>query len=106
MSLCTIQEGRCQDLLRGESLVVIEFGAVWCAPCKQLLPILEQLSEEFGSKATFAKVDVDQAPDLAVSYGIMGMPTVIVFKNAEPVEKLVGLRPKEAYKAVIGRYLD
>ncbi len=87
-------------------VTVAEFGAPWCPPCKTLLPILEELSDEYGEAVTILKIDVDESPSVAAEYGIMSMPTVIAFKDAQPVEKLVGLRPKEVYKNIISRYLS
>lgn len=103
MSLQTVNETQYREVMKAKGVVVAEFGAAWCAPCKNLLPILDQLAVEYGSSVGIVKVDVDHSPELAGAYGIMSMPTVIIFKDGQPVEKLVGLRPKDAYKAVIDR---
>lgn len=106
MSMQTVNEKQYEDLMSKQGVAVIEFGAVWCPPCKALLPILDDLGNEYGSSVHFAKVDVDQSPELASQHVIMGMPTVIVFKDGQPADKLVGLRPKEAYKHLIDRSLE
>ncbi|WP_229750702.1 thioredoxin family protein [Paenibacillus nasutitermitis] len=89
-----------------KGVVAIEFGAVWCPPCKRLLPILDELAEDYGSSASIVQVDCEESPELASSFGIMGMPTVIVFRDGQPVDKLVGLRPGAAYKSIIDRLLE
>ncbi len=70
--------------------VVCDFFATWCGPCKMLAPVLAEVSEKFENRAAFVKVDVDTAPALAARYGIMSIPTVIVFKNGEEVDKTLG----------------
>lgn len=99
----TINELQYEDMMKSGGTAVIEFGAAWCPPCRALLPILDELAEEYGKSVKIASVDVDNSPALASVFGVMSMPTVILFKNGEPVDKLVGLRSKAAYKAVIDR---
>ncbi|THF84718.1 thioredoxin family protein [Cohnella fermenti] len=84
-------------------VAVVEFGAVWCPPCRVLLPLLDELSDEYGGAVKFAKVDCDESPDLASSFGVMSMPTVVFFRDGVPENKLVGLRPKQAYREIIDR---
>src|SRR5438046_2546014 len=85
-------------------VTLVDFTSTYCAPCKTLLPILAELDQEFAaSHLTILKIDVDDSPHIASQLGIMGVPTVIVFKDGMPVEKLVGLRPKAAYRSVISR---
>jgi thioredoxin 1 len=89
-----------------QGVTLVDFGAPWCPPCKALLPILDQLDEELGTEEiTILKVNADESPISAGVYGVMSMPTVILFKDGEPVDKLVGLRPKEAYMNVIRRHM-
>ena len=106
MSVLEMEKTEVQELLRKKGVTVVEFGAEWCAPCKRLLPILEELSLENGPEVAVVKVDVDQSPDLAADYGIMSMPTVLVFKDGEAVDKLVGLRPKPVYQTIIDRLIE
>ncbi|RCX23619.1 thioredoxin [Fontibacillus phaseoli] len=92
-----------QELL-SQGVTLVDFDAPWCPPCKVLGPILEQLHEDYEGNVNLMKVNVDESPELASTYGIMSLPTVIFFHNGEPVEKLVGLRPREVYDGIIGKY--
>lgn len=74
--------------------VLVDFFATWCGPCKMLAPILESVQEEIGEKAKIYKLDVDEGMEVAKRFGIMSVPTMIIFKNGEEVERLVGLRSK------------
>lgn len=82
----------------------VDFDAPWCPPCKVLGPILDQLHEDYNGSINLLKVNCDELPELASTYGIMSMPNVIFFQHGEPVEKLNGLRPREAYDRVIEKY--
>ncbi|MGN7764631.1 thioredoxin family protein [Paenibacillus sp. 22594] len=84
--------------------VLVDYGAPWCAPCRSLLPVLEELDEEYGSNITILKVNCDELPELAAEAGVMGLPTVIVYNGGQPMEKLVGLRPKSAYQGVLDKF--
>ncbi len=82
--------------------VLVDFWATWCGPCRMLAPVMERLTEDFDGKAVVAKVDVDECPALAMRYGIQSIPTVILFKDGQPAETLVGLRGYEDYAALLG----
>jgi thioredoxin 1 len=82
------------ELLKGEKPVVCDFFANWCGPCKMLAPVMEELSEAYGDKAEFVKVDIDENFDLSVRYGIMSIPLVAVFKKGDLVDKTLGFMPK------------
>ncbi|MPM37574.1 Thioredoxin [bioreactor metagenome] len=88
-----------------EGLVVVDFFATWCGPCKMLAPVFEELSSEMDGNATFLKVDVDQCGDIAREYSISTIPTMIIFKNGEKQETMVGFLPKESIKSNIEKYL-
>lgn len=72
-----------------------DFWAAWCGPCKMIAPIVEQLAQEYDGKMKVTKLDVDQNPTLATRFGVMSIPTLILFKNGQPVERIVGYMPKE-----------
>ena len=86
------------QVLDSGDVVMVDFFAEWCGPCKILAPVLEELSSEMAGRAKIFKVDVDRSPDLAQKYGISGVPTVMIFKNGAPVDKMVGFQPKQALK--------
>ncbi|MFF2019053.1 thioredoxin family protein [Paenibacillus sp. NPDC058177] len=90
--------------LSGEGIVLVDYGAPWCPPCKVLLPLLEELDGEYGGEVTIAKVNCDHLPELASEASVMGLPTVIVYKDGQPMEKLVGLQPKVVYQGVLNKY--
>ena len=75
-------------------VLVVDFFATWCGPCKKLSPTLDEVSEEFGDRVNIVKVDVDESEDLAMTYGIRSVPTVLFFKNGQQVDKFVGALPK------------
>ena len=81
-------------VIQSDKPVLIDFWAEWCSPCKVVGPIVDQLSEEFNGKAVIGKVNIDTNPDIAMKYGIRNIPTLLVFKNGEVVDKHVGVAPK------------
>ena len=83
-----------QDLIQDSKLVVVDFWAVWCGPCRMLSPILDEVEEEMADKITVVKVNVDDADQIAMQYRIMSIPTLMFFKNGQVVDKTVGAMPK------------
>ena len=79
-----------------QGVVVVDFFATWCGPCKMLAPVFEQAGEEMKNDATFLKVDIDQSLEIAQKFRISTVPTMIIFKDGKPVESLVGFMPKES----------
>ncbi|MFC2105121.1 thioredoxin [Candidatus Bipolaricaulota bacterium] len=88
-------------VLRSDQLVLVDFWASWCLPCKESDPILEELAVEYEGRATIAKVQVDQNPGLRNKYGIQGVPTFIVFKSGEPSERRSGAQGKQMLISMI-----
>ena len=78
------------EVTNSKTPVVVDFWADWCAPCKMIAPIVEDLANEFDGKVKFAKVDVDSNPKTATTYGIRGIPTLLIFVNGSPVDQVVG----------------
>lgn len=93
------------ELINENKPVLVDFFATWCGPCRMLSPILEQVSESSEGKYKVVKVDIDQSYDLAKKFGIMSVPTMVIFKNGEEQEKIVGLRPKVQIEETIKKYI-
>ncbi len=83
------------DVLEAEGPVLVDFGADWCAPCKQLDPIIEELAEEWSDRVTVRKMDVDHNVNTAMAFGVMGVPTLILFVGGEARERMTGYQPKQ-----------
>lgn len=106
MSVKLVSETDFAPSISQSGVTLVDFGAKWCPPCKVLLPILDELDSDLKGAVPILKVDVDDSPAAAEAYGIMSMPTVIVFKDGQPVEKLVGLRPKEVYRGILAKHMQ
>ncbi|MDB7947349.1 thioredoxin [Faecalitalea cylindroides] len=91
--------------LMKEKAVLVDFFATWCGPCKMLGPVLESVAEKMQGKVTIVKVDVDQSPDLAAKFGIMSVPTMIMFKEGQQVDAFAGYMPEANLIANIERNL-
>ena len=83
-----------ESVLKSEKPVLVDFWAVWCGPCRQVAPIVESLATKWGAKATVGKLNVDDVPAIAEKYRIMSIPTLMLFKNGQVVERVIGLAPQ------------
>lgn len=93
------------DEITSKGVVLVDFWATWCGPCKMMAPNVEEVATEYKGKVTVGKVDVDECQELATRFGIMSIPTLIVFKDGEKKEVLVGYRLKMQIAQVLDKYL-
>ena len=90
-----------KEVLRSDVPVMVDFFATWCGPCRMIAPFIEEISEEYEGKVKVGKIDVDEASELAIAFGVSSIPTVIVFKNGEIYKKAVGYRSKKELEDMI-----
>jgi thioredoxin 1 len=93
------------EVIQSEQPVLVDFTAVWCGPCKMLDPLVKQLAEEWSGKVKVVKLDVDDNPQLTLDYQVMGVPTLMLFKNGKPVERLSGYQPKDRLVKKFGPHI-
>lgn len=95
-----------KEVINSSGLVLVDFWASWCGPCRMVAPIIEQLADDYQDKMVIGKVNVDNEEELAFKFKIMSIPTIILFKDGKIAERLVGARSKEELKSVIDKYLQ
>ncbi len=89
------------QVLENRGPVVVDFWAPWCGPCRTVSPIIDELAKEFAGKVRIGKINVDENSQIAGEYGVMSIPSVIFFKDGQPIRTMVGAQSKESYKAEI-----
>jgi thioredoxin 1 len=93
------------DVLLSEKPVLVDYWAVWCGPCRQVAPILEEIALEYGEKLEIVKLNVDENPKTASDYGIVSIPTLNVFKGGQVVKQIIGAKPKAALLKDLAEYI-
>jgi len=101
-----VQKDEFEKIINESKPTIVDFFATWCGPCKMLSPILEKVEEDSKGEFNIVKIDVDESYDVAKKYGIMSVPTMIIFKDGDEQEKIVGLRQKNQIEEAVRSYID
>lgn len=105
MAVREITDSTFQDETR-EGIVMVDFWAPWCAPCRMVAPVLDELSKEYGNKLKICKINVDENPEVATQYSVTSIPTLIIFKDGNLAERTVGAGPKQHYMNILNKHIS
>ncbi len=94
------------EVLASDLPVLVDFWAPWCGPCRMVAPIVDEISSELAGQAKVVKLNVDENADIATTYGVRSIPTLVIFKGGEPVDRVIGAVPKTTLLATLVKYLD
>ena len=106
MAIINVTDQSFADEVEKEGTVLVDFWAPWCGPCKMIAPVLEEIDSEIGDKFKIAKLNVDENPDTSGRFGVMSIPTLLLFKDGQVVDKLVGYKPKAELMDALNRHLS
>ncbi len=106
LMFAALNDATFRDFLKKNKVVLVDFYADWCGPCQTMKPVLEELSHEMKGKIAFGKINVDQNKQSSMEYGVMSIPTMLVFKAGKLVDRLVGALPKETLKQRLGKFIE
>jgi thioredoxin 1 len=95
-----------EEVVNQSGVVLVDFGAEWCHPCKQLDPVVEELAEQWGDKVKVGKLDIDHNTETTMKYGVMGVPTLLLFVDGEPTERLTGFVPKQKIENAFKSHIE
>ena len=93
------------EVLKNDSLTLVDFWATWCGPCRKLAPVIDELADEFQGKVKFVKIKADENTQTSQKYSISGVPSLLIFKNGEPVERIVNIVPKSILVNTLNKHL-
>ncbi|MBN6186598.1 thioredoxin [Aneurinibacillus sp. BA2021] len=105
MAIVNVTDTSFQSEVESGGTVLVDFWAPWCGPCKMIAPVLEEIDGEIGSKVKIAKVNVDENPESAQRFGVMSIPTLMLVKDGQVVDKIIGFQPKESLLGAINKHL-